>query len=171
MRLTYSRPSVYEQAAGAKGVVVLQIHCPKCDAPIEVRAEDAADNARCWRCGHTFATQLRPETRPEIRPDANGSCAADDWSVHVPAFSGKKAVRLVRRLASRPPLAFCPACGKEVSRQAVACPSCRRALKKRPRRRLSNSDWQTIGIALIVTIGLPAAVIFFLVVVCAPRGH
>jgi len=101
----------------------------------------------------------------------NGFCAADDWTVHVPAFPGKRAIRLVQRLASRPALLPCPACGKEVGRQAVACPSCGRVLKRRSRRWLSRAEWRTIGIAIIVFVGLPAAVIFFLVVLCAPRGH
>jgi uncharacterized paraquat-inducible protein A len=160
-------PSIFDQAAGAKGAVVLQLHCPHCDAPIEVQTAEAADNARCWRCGHTFA----PELRPEIRPDAHGLCAADDWTVHVPAFPGRRAIRLVQSLSSRPAFSTCPACGKKVSRQVVACPSCGRVLKQRSRRWLSRAEWRTIGIAIIVFVGLPAAVIFFLVVLCAPRGR
>jgi predicted amidophosphoribosyltransferase len=158
---------VFDQAAGAKGALVLQLHCPKCDAPIEASTADAADKARCWRCGHSFA----PELRSEVRPDANGFCAADDWTVHVPAFPGKRAVRLVQRLARRPAASTCPACREEVSRQAVACPSCGRMLKQRSRLAFSSADWRRIGVAILVFIGLPAAVIFFLIVLCAPRGH
>jgi hypothetical protein len=106
-----------------------------------------------------------------LRPEANGICAADPWSVHLPAFPGKRAVRLVQRLAIQRGLLACPACGKDVSRRAVVCPSCGRMLKQRTRQWLSRAEWRTIGVATILFVGVPAAVIFFLVVLCAPRGH
>jgi predicted amidophosphoribosyltransferase len=80
-------------------------------------------------------------------------------------------MRLVQRLAKRSSLVACPACGRQVSRQALACPQCGRLITKRFGRWLSKAEWQTIAIALIVFVGVPAAVIFFLVVVCAPHGR
>jgi hypothetical protein len=35
----------------------------------------------------------------------------------------------------------------------------------------SKSEWRTIGVAVVVMVGLPAAAIFFLIVICAPHGR
>jgi ribosomal protein L32 len=71
---------------------------------------------------------------------------------------------------TKPELRACPACGHAFSRRTTTCPKCGRVVKER-RRWLSGSEWRKIGIGLIAFLGVPAAIIFFLVVVCAPRGH
>jgi hypothetical protein len=58
-----------------------------------------------------------------------------------------------------------------ITRPAVAVAPASGAAFKPPRRLWSRSEWRSIGIGLIVFLGVPAAIIFFLVVVCAPRGH
>jgi hypothetical protein len=57
------------------------------------------------------------------------------------------------------------------TRPAVAGSPARGAAFKSPRRWWSRSEWRSIGIGLIVFLSVPAAIIFFLVVICAPRGH
>jgi len=105
------------------------------------------------------------------RPGLHGLSDADQWIVHVPAFPGRRVIRLVQQLAKRPSFLAAPGRAQVVGRQALACPKCDRLVKRRSGRWLTKSDWRSIGIALIVVVGVPAAVIFFLVVVCAPRGH
>ncbi len=146
---------------------MLQLRCPICDAPVETHTSDRGETIRCSRCGHSFAAAVGPAARPDLQE----SLEADQWTVHVPAFPGRRVIRLVQQLAKRPSFLAGPGRAHDVGRQALACPKCDRLVKQRSSRWLSKSDWRSIGIALIVVVGVPAALIFFLVVVCAPRGH
>jgi hypothetical protein len=138
---------------------VLQLRCPFCDAPIETRAADAQEAIRCARCGRSFAAEHEPQPAPS---DANHFVHPHGWTVHAPAFPGRRVIQLVQKLAKRPsrsPRAERPRA--DVSPKAL----------KPFMRWLSSSEWRTIGFAAIVFLGVPAAVIFFLVVVCAPHGR
>jgi hypothetical protein len=135
------------------GSAVLQVRCPSCYAPVQTDDARTGQTARCLRCGHAFA--LERDWVKLQEPTARGKSTA--WTVHVPAVPGRQVRRRMQRLA--------------ITRPAVAgSPACRPAFKP-PRRLWSRSEWRSIGIGLIVFLGVPAALIFFLVVVCAPRGH
>jgi len=131
---------------------VLQVRCPLCHTPVQTDAR-RGQAVHCWQCGHTFALERDFVKRRE--PTARGESTA--WTLHVPALPGRQVRRRMQRLAiTRPAVAASPACG---------------AAFKPPRRLWNRSEWRSIGIGLIVFLGVPAAILFFLVVVCAPRGH
>jgi hypothetical protein len=105
------------------------------------------------RCGHAFALDRDLAKRQE--PTARDKSSA--WTVHLPNVPGRQVRRRMQRLAITSP--------------AVAVASARHPAFKPPSRWWGRSEWRSMGIRLIVFLGLSAALIFFLVVVSAPRGH
>ena len=144
---------------------MLQLRCPNCDAPIETHAADSRGAVRCARCDHLFA----PDGGPAVHLDAHGSADGDGWTVHTPAFPGRRVFSFARRLARSP--AYLVRIGRRHDARGQSRAKSGRVVKPRHFRWLSRSERRTIGIAIVVFVGIPAAVIFFLLVVCAPRGH
>lgn len=144
---------------------MLQLRCPFCDAPIETHAADSPERVRCSRCGSFFEIERGPAVRAD-REDFGDLC---EWTVHVPAMPGGRIVRLVHRLAMRPLFLVRKSKSGEVRIDSPQRPSRGRVPKRRTFRWLSKSEWRTIAFALVVFVGVPAAVIFFLLVVCVPR--
>lgn len=148
---------------------MLQLVCPFCDAPIDRAAVASGERLRCSQCGHSFPAE-RGSVAQRTARRVDDLDRADDWTVHVPALPGRRIVRLVRRLAKRPALMLHLRRGRGIGRQS-GCPTCGSVTRRRSGRWLSRAEMRRIGFALVVVVGLPAAVIFFLVVVCAPHGH
>ena len=132
---------------------MLQGRCPSCHAFVQTDVARTGLTARCLRCGYAFGFERGFVNRqePNARRESTG------WTVHLPAVPGRQVRRRMQRLAiTRPTLAG------SLPRVTVLRP---------PSRWWSRSEWRSIGIGLIVCLGVPAALIFFLMVVCAPRGH
>jgi hypothetical protein len=137
---------------------VLQVHCPLCDAPIETRATDAQGPVHCWRCGHTF--DLANQS-----PIAGGSDNDSNWA--APASPVRHVFRVVQRLAKRPAVIL------KVTR-GTGAPQSNPPARPRQTSRLfgwfSRPELRRMFFAAIVFLGIPAALIFFVMVVCAPQG-
>jgi hypothetical protein len=129
----------------------------------------------CPHCG--LITALAPEVRPaEITPAADHHAVSEVWPAEEArsggiSLSGRPGVlRWTKNVAVRLSGRICPQCGQATSRGALACPHCGRNLKPQ-----SASGRTELGVALrkmllaaTLFIGLPAAVIVFILVVCAP---
>jgi hypothetical protein len=155
------------------------IHCPKCDALFEAH-DDARPDTACPRCGcivrKAAATGAALKT-----PDRNGAVATD----HIADFgvmghsggsgfslSGRPGIlHWTKNVAVRLTRSVCPGCRHQVARGMCTCPNCGRTLRKSspPAPREFGSVLRKMLVAATVFIGFPAAVIVFVLVVCAPE--
>jgi hypothetical protein len=125
-----------------------------CDAPIDTHAAessgtDSSETVHCARCGHTFDANVA---------DAHG------WPVHAPALPGKQIFRLVYGLAKRPSFILRTRSGRDAATGSGPL------RKRRPFGWLAGPELRRMLFAALVFLGVPAALIFFVVVVCAPKG-
>ena len=81
-------------------------------------------------------------------------------------------LRWTKNVAVRLTRSLCPGCGQKVGKKMSACPHCGRLLKKgsEPASGKFIAALRKMLIAATVFIGLPAGVIVFVLVVCAPKG-
>ena len=142
-------------------MAVLQVRCPMCDAPIETRAVDTLGHARCSQCGYTFD----PANQTPITGATVGSRDGDsDWA--APTSPGQQLFRVVQRLVRRPSFTLKVPHGAGPS-QSISPARPRHA--SRLFHWFSRPELRRILFAAIVFLGVPAAVIFFVIVVCAPK--
>jgi hypothetical protein len=153
------------------------IHCANCDAIFE--AHDSPAGTTCPRCGAVAAVH-RPDRASQPAPAAPltpNHGGADFWfeegsSKDRFSLSGRPGIlRWTKNVAVRFTTAVCPHCGRKVARGSAACPFCGQALK---RDAAGSSDFaaaiKKMLLAATLFIGLPAGVIVFVLVVCAPQG-
>jgi predicted RNA-binding Zn-ribbon protein involved in translation (DUF1610 family) len=150
------------------------LRCPSCHSNFE--AQSAQVENVCPHCG--LITALAPEVRPaEITPAAAQHAAPEIWPAEEArsggiSLSGRPGVlRWTKNVAVRFSGRTCPQCGHTVARGALACPYCGRILKPQsaPARTELSVVLRKMLLAAILFIGLPAAVIVFILVVCAPE--
>jgi hypothetical protein len=150
-------------------------HCAKCDAVFEM--DDSPAGTTCPRCGavaavHRPALVSQPAPAAPATPNRGG---ADFWfddgsSKGGFSLSGRPGIlRWTKNVAVRLTSAVCPHCSRKVARGSAACPFCGQIL-----RTAASSDFgaaiKKMLLAATLFIGLPAAVIVFVLVVCAPEG-
>ncbi len=153
------------------------IHCANCEAVFET--DDSPDGTTCPRCGAVAAVR-RPNLVTQPAPGAPATPnrgGADFWfddgsSKGGFALPGRPGIlRWTKNVAVRLTSAVCPHCGRKVRRGSATCPFCGQALK---RDAAGSSDFgaaiKKMLFAATVFIGVPAAVIVFVLVVCAPKG-
>jgi hypothetical protein len=157
------------------------IHCPKCDAMFEARDGALAETA-CPHCGRIVAAA--PLTSSDSKTPTSDLFAAnhggaDFWF----AEDAKKRsgfsllghpglLHWTKNVAVRLSSSVCRGCGQKIPRGISACPHCGRAPKKSsvPKSTGFGAVLRKMVLAATVFIGLPAAVIVFVLVVCAPEG-
>lgn len=161
------------------GDAVLMLHCPKCDAIFEEQ-ENACTETTCPRCGRTICTAAAVVSADLTR--GAGSTGHEEAAQvaftdapHGSGFSlsGRPGIlRWTKNVAVTLTSSVCPGCGHKVSTRSSACPHCGRLLKNgsAPASGEFGSALRKMLLAATVFIGLPAAVIVFVVVVCAPEG-
>jgi hypothetical protein len=146
------------------GAAVLQVRCPNCHAPIETHAAEARGMVECAQCGHAFAAdgRLNPVAEHEKLGEAPG------FTVHAIVFPGKHLLRVVQRLAKRPSFIL-----RTKANRDAGSPQAIRAAGKSEGRQLfswvSGRELRRMFFAALVFVGIPAALIFFVIVVCAPK--
>ncbi len=153
-------------------------HCAKCDAVFEM--DDSPAGTTCPRCGAVAAVH-RPDVVAQPAPAAPATPnhgGADFWfddrsSKGAFSLSGRPGIlRWTKNVAVRLTSAVCPQCGRKVTRGGHACPFCGQVLRKNAAA-AGSSDFSAaikkMLLAATLFIGLPAAVIVFVLVVCAPR--
>jgi hypothetical protein len=92
-----------------------------------------------------------------------------NWPVHAPAFPGQQVLRAVQRLAkSRSFLVRTKTTRAADGPQATS--SVGPSRQRRPFGWLARPELRRIFFAALVFLGIPAALIFFVIVVCAPNG-
>jgi predicted RNA-binding Zn-ribbon protein involved in translation (DUF1610 family) len=156
------------------------LHCHKCDALFEAH-EDARADIACPRCGCIVRASAAIQSGRE--DSAPGGAARHDEVAHFlladdsrrRGFSlsgGPHILRWTKNVAVRLVSSVCPGCGHKVGRGMFSCPQCGRALKKKgaPAPQDFRRVLRKMLVAATVFIGLPAAVIVFVLVVCAPEG-
>ncbi len=155
------------------------LHCPKCDAIFETH-DDACAETACPRCGGMVRTADPIRSIPE-NPARRATTSHDDFAhFSIAADSRRRGFSLTGRpgilhwtknVAVRLVRSACPDCGRNVGKGMSVCPQCGRALKKNsaPAPREFGRVLRKMLFAAIVFIGLPAAVIVFVLVVCAPE--
>jgi predicted nucleic acid-binding Zn-ribbon protein len=153
-------------------------HCANCEAVFET--DDSPAGTTCPRCGAVAAVH-RPNVVAQPAPGAPATPnhgGADFWFDDGPskggfALSGRPGIlRWTKNVAVRLTSAACPRCGRKLARGSAACPSCGQVLRKDAA--AASSDFgaaiKKMLLAATLFIGLPAAVIVFVLVVCAPEG-
>jgi DNA-directed RNA polymerase subunit RPC12/RpoP len=90
--------------------------CPRCGAKARVPDDALGKAARCPACGGV--AHVRPQAPPP--PPIPSARVAPPR----PPYGGVKTPPLSPVKARADTLVDCPACGREVSRQAVSCPGC-----------------------------------------------
>jgi len=155
------------------------LHCPKCDAIFEEQ-ENACTETACPRCGGII--RMAAAIEPADRSAGIGSAGHEDGAhllfANAPqssgfSLSGRPGIlRWTKNVAVTLTSSICPGCGHKVITRSSACPRCGRLLKKgsAPASGEFGSTVRKMLLAATVFIGLPAAVIVFVVVVCAPEG-
>jgi hypothetical protein len=160
------RESHLDQTRLDSGDAVLEVRCPICDAPIEAHAAETRGMEQCARCGHAFAADSRLN-RVAGREELD---EAPGLTVHALAFPGQKVLRLVQRLARRPSFIL-----RTKTNRKAGGPQAIRVPDKPEGRRLfgwlSGPELRRIFFAALVFVGIPAALIFFVIVVCAPEEN
>ncbi len=155
------------------------LYCPKCDALFE--AHEASLRTACPRCGNLVpASQAIKSARGgHLLETASGPAEvthfpiADDSRRGGFALSGRPGtLRWTKNVAIRLVSSVCANCGYKVVRGLAACPHCGRPIKGKSAQKPSELSLvlRKMLIAATVFIGLPAAVIVFVLVVCAPKG-
>jgi hypothetical protein len=153
-----------DQTRSGSGDAVLQVRCPICDAPIETHAAETRGMVQCAQCGYAFSAdgRLNPVAGREELDEAPG------LTVHALAFPGQKALRLVQRLAKRPSFIL-----RTKTNRDAGSPQAIQAAGKSEGRQLfswvSGRELRRMFFAALVFVGIPAALIFFVIVVCAPK--
>ena len=161
------------------GDAVLMLHCQKCDAIFEEQ-ENACAETTCPRCGGIVRTAAAIESAD---PSAGVGSAeheegAQPSSTHASHGSGFSlsghagTLRWTKNVAVRLTRSVCPRCGQKVGKKMSTCPHCGRLLKKgsEPASGKFAPALRKMLIAATVFIGLPAGIIVFVLVVCAPKG-
>ncbi len=164
--------------ADGQGDLVVMMHCAKCDAVFEV-GEGPAGTV-CPRCGAVAAPDaptLTVVTTAPAAPITPNHGEADFWfddgsSKGGMALKGRPGtLRWTKNVAVRLTHSVCPHCGRKIARGSQACAYCGQMLKR------SSGGSSDLGAALkkmllaaMLVIGLPAALIVFVLVVCAPQG-
>lgn len=141
---------------------MLEVRCPNCDAPIATHA-DARGMAECARCGRIFDADVRSKPMAEHE----GFDKTPALTVPTPAFPGNQLFRAVQRLARRSSFILRT---KSVL-NAGGPAAIRGANQSQPRRRFGRlrPELRRIFFAALVFLGVPGALIFFVIVVCAPK--
>jgi uncharacterized Zn finger protein (UPF0148 family) len=162
------------------GDAVLILHCPKCDAIFEAH-DDAHFETTCPRCGRvvrtgatvSWFTANADQSVANERDEPAHVCGADASRDSRFSLAGQPGIlRWTKNVAVRLVASVCPACGHTIRRGATACPLCGRSLTKQAAPRLPELGRMLRKVLLrtAVFIGLPAAVIVFVLIVCAPEG-
>jgi hypothetical protein len=159
---------------------VLTLRCPSCHGDFEPQGDPRGD-AECPYCGRIFQT-------PALAGSASSADAAERRSTNEEAadlaftdtvprtqmsLSGQPGIlKWTKNVAVRLILATCPACGRGMAKGATVCPLCGYRLKdKTPASLGLAAILRKMALASVIVIGVPAALIVFLVVVCAPREN
>jgi hypothetical protein len=156
------------------------LHCPKCDAIFEAY-ENAQVETTCPRCGRVVSTAATNGSVPQ-KAGRDGAAASDDGEHFLftndargRSFSlaGRPGIlRWTKNVAVRLVTSVCPDCGNKVRKGQSVCRYCGRSLAKSPAP-VSGELGQVLRkmlLAAAVFIGVPAAAIVFVLVVCAPKG-
>ncbi len=168
-----------------RGDAVLMLHCPKCDAIFEAH-DDAHVETTCPRCGRVVSTAAIRSVFMVLRDASPDDPAKGETTVVRTSYSQTIRVTAALRWPGAPascagrktwPYGWWPrAALLAATRSGKACPwcpYCGRSLKKARRRGLQN--WgdvlRKVLLAATVFIGIPTAVIVFVLVVCAPEGN
>jgi rubrerythrin len=181
IRGTSRRTETIEVVSPANcGDAVLILHCPKCDAIFEAH-DDAHFETTCPRCGRVvrtgatiswFAANADRRGAKERDDQAHLSGAEDSRESRFSLAGRPGILRWTKNVAVRLIASVCPACGHTVRRGMTACPLCGRSLIKQAAPRLPELGrvLRKVLLRTAVFIGLPAAVIVFVLIVCAPEG-
>jgi hypothetical protein len=139
---------------------VLTIHCPKCDVFFD-ECDDTCAEIACPRCGHV----LRDEVAGQVAP-----LFERDWDGRGVSLLGRPGIlRWTKNVVVRLTSFACLRCGTQVRRGTTICPCCRAPLdRSTPPSRFAPA-LRKMFIAALVFIGVPAGLIVFLLVVCAPE--
>ncbi len=157
------------------------LHCPKCDAIFEAH-EDAHVETTCPRCGRVVSKGA-PIGSLSRGVGEDNSAASESGShflfTNAPraggvSLAGRPGIlRWTKNVAVRLVASSCPACGRSVGKRLSWCPYCGRPLQKSSVP--AAAEWvrrlRKILVATTVFIGIPTAVIVFVLVVCAPEGN
>jgi hypothetical protein len=156
------------------------LHCPKCDAIFEAH-ENAQVETSCPRCGRVVSKAATNWSVPQ-KAGRDGAAAPDDGEHFLFtddsrgrgfSLAGRPGIlRWTKNVAVRLVTSVCPGCGHTVRKGQPACPHCGRSLAKSPAPVSSELGLvlRKMLLAAAVFIGVPAAVIVFVLVVCAPKG-
>jgi len=153
------------------------LHCPKCDAIFDEQ-ENACAETTCPRCGGIVRTAAAIELADPSAGLGSVGHGAQPSFTHASHGSGFSlsghagTLRWTKNVAVRLTRSLCPGCGQKVGKKMSACPHCGRLLKKgsEPASGKFAPALRKMLIAATVFIGLPAGVIVFVLVVCAPKG-
>ena len=160
----------------------MTIHCPSCRTIFEPRA-DGRGEAECPYCGRIFKVAAASETASYTPAPVAAAPAAKEAVTVLPptetvrggqiSLQGRPGIlRWTKNVAVRFTHAACSGCGRNVAKRASVCPFCGQALKKSdvPASVGFGSALRMMAIAALVFIGIPAAIIVFILVVLAPEG-
>src|SRR5262249_14710803 len=119
--------------------------------------------AECARCGRIFDADVRSKPIAEHE----GLDKTPALTVPAPAFPGNQVFRAVQRLARRSSLIL----RTKSVRNAGGPAAIGAADQSQPRRRFDRlrPELRRIFFAALVFLGVPGALIFFVIVVCAPK--
>jgi ribosomal protein L37AE/L43A len=155
------------------------LHCANCDAIFEAH-DDAHVDTTCPRCGRvvragaTISSIPKHTDRDEaVAPDDGGHFLFTDESRRGGfSLAGQPGIlRWTKNVAVRLVNSVCPACGHTTRKGMSTCPHCGRSLKNGspPVSGELGQLLRKVLLAAAVFIGAPAAVIVFVLVVCAPE--
>jgi hypothetical protein len=154
---------------------VLTIHCLKCDVYFDER-DDACAEIACPRCGYILREEAAKRVvarKPNVQPIVAENFANfdHDWDGRGVSLLGRPGIlRWTKNVVVRLISSACLRCGTQVRRGTAVCPCCRAPLTQD-----STAESRLVPtlrkmfVAALVFIGLPAGLIVFLLVVCAPE--
>jgi hypothetical protein len=151
---------------------VLTIHCPKCDVFFDER-DDACAAIACPRCGHILREDAagRVVTRStNLQPTDTENFADFEHRRQISLLGRPGILRWTKNVAVRLIVSACPHCGTQIRRGTAVCPCCGVRLNRTaaPTSRFVRLARKMI-VAATIFIGVPAALIVFVLVVCAPE--
>lgn len=154
---------------------MITIHCPKCDVFFDER-DDASAEIACPRCGHVLRDEVlgrEVDRKTELQPTVVENVANfdHDWGGPGVSLLGRPGIlRWTKNVVVRLTSSACLSCGTQFRRGTAVCPCCQAPLARgsTPTSRRVPAV-RKMFVAALVFIGLPAGLIVFLLVVCAPE--
>jgi uncharacterized Zn finger protein (UPF0148 family) len=151
---------------------VLTIHCPQCDVFFDER-DDICAAIACPRCGHILREDVTARVvarKTNLQSTDRENFAVFDHGRRISLLGRPGILRWTKNVAIRLIVSACPRCGTQIRRGMAVCPCCGARLNRAaaPTSRFVRVVRKMI-IAATIFIGVPAALIVFVLVVCAPE--